>query len=228
MTPFLEPDRRLRSSGGGESEEHFGGRANTGRGGDGTVIIRSPRPQSGSNVFFVRSGRFFAHESAFIFDSAALGALLLSLECTRLGGAKKIKGKRKRQCLWQCNDTTLAGMSNREEREGASRQVRTELRRTIKKKKKKSLCPPPFLSLSSGRGISLTLHRVSLDFDKETTTTQRNAWQQGQARPKKLRKIRLYGHLVNTLPLFLINVVRGQGRSTHGRPPFGGRWFPSR
>lgn len=128
------------------------------------------------------------------------------------------QSKRKRQCSWQSDETTLAGMSQRGEGEGASRQVPTELRGTIKK----SLCPlPP--SLSSGRGISLTLHRVSLDdFDKETTTTtQRDAQQQGQARPKNMEA--RFAHRDTQLihphpPLVLINVVRGQGRSTPSRP----------
>lgn len=86
-----------------------------------------------------RSGCFFCTRIGVHFRFLCARRADSLCECTRLSEQKKNRRKRKRQRLWQSNETTLAEMWSWGEGEGASRQVRTGLRGTIKK----SLCPPP-------------------------------------------------------------------------------------
>lgn len=181
MTPFLEPDRRFRSGGGGGGRNTLvvpGRSADTEKGGRGGRI-------SGSNILFLVGFFFFSFFCTricvhFRFRSALCAASLCGVHSTPRPAEKIIAKTITTLLLARRQD--VGRNVKRGEEEGASRQVRTELRGTIKS----HFAPSLSLSLSTGRGISLTLHRVSLDSDKETTTTtQQNASQQGQARPKK-------------------------------------------
>lgn len=221
MTPFLAPDRRLR--GGRESEEYFGGSTRAIADTEDEATGQFARHSQGSNILVYVAG-WFLHTNRRSFSiplrSARRFSLRSALEsasqkdiCIRLWGNEwdRAFGKETRR-RWQ-------GWQPGGEGEGASRQVRTELRGTIKSHF--APCPPP--PLSSGRSISLTLHRSR---QRKTTTTERLTT---RSSPAKKEEYSLLGTFSQYPPsFFLINVVRGQGRSTPSRPLFGRQWFPSR